>query len=109
MISFHGQSLTLSRELCYLVADEETALALKKRPRTRVLSGEEQWKLALGNALDLFDAVGRGAEAYEWLVRPNRQIGGRRPLSLLEQGARKEALELVRDHLKGSATIKSKC
>jgi hypothetical protein len=99
VICFHGQTVSFSRELRYLLADEEAATVLGERPLTRAYPEEDPWKLALGEALDLFDEAGKGPEAYEWLVTPNAQIGNERPLSLLQQGASDEALRLIRWHL----------
>ena len=100
-ICFHGQNLPFSQELRYLIADEETAVVLGERPSSRARPGDEPWKQTLAQALDLFDSAGRGPEGYGWLVTPNPRIAGRRPLSLLQEGAVEEGLVLIRRHLAG--------
>lgn len=104
-VRFHGQDVEVSRELRYLVADEAAAQTLGRRPHGRIVPFEDDWMQALGLALDLFDSVDQGVEAYRWLVTPNPEAGNRSPIRLLQEDKPDELVSLTLRHLELEAEV----
>ncbi len=98
-VRFHGQTVEVSRELRYLVADEAATQTLGRRPHGRIVPFEDDWMQTLGLALDLFDSIDQGLDAYRWLVTPNPKAGNRSPIRLLQEDRPDALLDLTRRHL----------